>query len=144
MYTHEQVNGYHALRLHAFNGNSPGETTVYAFGNMVTPPSQYGIAMYNQDGGMIYHGEMMLLDARLIPVDIKFSVNLEYPCAIMPSLVGYYNHRRTDYDRPIYTTATGATDNTIYSGEFYSGNATRDMAEAYIDKVLVINSSVYD
>ncbi|EKD2550307.1 hypothetical protein ORA01_003455 [Escherichia coli] len=144
MYTHEQINGCHALRLHTFNGNSPGTTTVYAFGNMVTPPSEYGIAMYNPGGEIIYHGEMMLLDAKLIPVGIKFDIDLGYPCAIMPALVGYYNWKRTPYDRPIYTTSTGATGNKIYSCEHYSGNATRDIYKPYIDKVLVINSSIYD
>lgn len=144
MYTHEHIDGYHALRLHTFNGGSPGTTTVYAFGNMVTQPSEYGIAMYNPSGEMIYHGEMMLLDAKLIPVDIKFEKDLGYPCAIMPALVGYYNWKRTPYDRPIYTTSTGATGNKIYSCEHYSGGATWDIRKPYIDKVLVINSSIYD
>ena len=88
MYTHEQIDGYHALRLHQIvRGTNPGVTTVYAFANMVTQPSEYGIAMYNPSGEMIYHGEMMLLDAKLIPVDIKFEKDLGYPCAIMPALV---------------------------------------------------------
>ncbi len=78
MYTHEQIDGYHALRLHVIvRGTNPGVTTVYAFANMVTPPSEYGIAMYNPDGEMIYHGEMMLLDAKLIPVDIKLKRTLD-------------------------------------------------------------------
>ncbi|ENI4211914.1 hypothetical protein ABXZ23_004573 [Escherichia coli] len=145
MYTHEQIDGYHALRLHVIvRGTNPGVTTVYAFANMVTPPSEYGIAMYNPSGEMIYHGEMMLLDAKLIPVDIKFEKDLGYPCAIMPALVGYYNWKRTPYDRPIYTTSTGATGNKIYSCEHYSGGATWDIRKPYIDKVLVINSSIYD
>ncbi|EEW0217937.1 hypothetical protein ABGK14_005244, partial [Escherichia coli] len=134
MYTHEHIDGYHALRLHTFNDGNPGTTTVYAFGNMVTPPSEYGIAMYNPDGEIIYHGEMMLLDAKLIPVGIQFDINLGYPCAIMPALVGYYNWQRTPYDRPIYTTSTGATGNKIYSCEHYSGNATWDIRRPYIDK----------
>ncbi|HAI2393214.1 hypothetical protein ACAG16_35550, partial [Escherichia coli] len=95
-------------------------------------------------GEMIYHGEMMLLDAKLIPVDIKFEKDLGYPCAIMPALVGYYNWQRTPYDRPIYTTSTGATGNKIYSCEHYSGRATWDIRKPYIDKVLVINSSMYN
>lgn len=91
MYTHEQIDGYHALRLHQIvRGTNPGVTTVYAFANMVTQPSEYGIAMYNPLGEMIYHGEMMLLDAKLIPVDIKFEKDLGYPCAIMPALVGRF------------------------------------------------------
>ncbi|MFK3627135.1 hypothetical protein, partial [Escherichia coli] len=90
MYTHEQIDGYHALRLHVIvRGTNPGVTTVYAFANMVTPPSEYGIAMYNPDGEMIYHGEMMLLDANVIPVDIRFEKYLEYPCAIIPDIGGY-------------------------------------------------------
>ncbi|KDZ56237.1 hypothetical protein AB44_5210 [Escherichia coli 3-073-06_S1_C2] len=35
--------------------------------------------MYNPSGEMIYHGEMMLLDAKLIPVDIKFEKDLGEP-----------------------------------------------------------------
>ncbi|HHY1188265.1 TPA: hypothetical protein ACV73J_005975, partial [Escherichia coli] len=54
------------------------------------------------------------------------------------------NWKRTPYDRPIYTTSTGATGNKIYSCEHYSGGATWDIRKPYIDKVLVINTSVYD
>lgn len=40
MYTHEQIDGYHALRLHQIvRGTNPRVTTVYAFANMVTQPS---------------------------------------------------------------------------------------------------------
>ncbi len=146
MYTHEQIDGYHALRLHVIvRGTNHSVTTVYAFANMVTPPSEYGIAMYNPDGEMIYHGEMMLLDAKLIPVDIKFEKRtLDIHAQSCLHWSGIYNWKRTPYDRPIYTTSTGATGNKIYSCEHYSGGATWDIRKPYIDKVTVINTSVYD
>ena len=143
MFLHEQSGGVNVLKLHQVSGN-PGTITVYAFSDMVLPHSGYGIAMYNEGGEMVFHGEMMPLDARLIAVDVQFSVNVGYPCAIMPALVGVYSHRRTAYDRPVRVTMTGATGHTIYNGEWYSGNVTRDIRKSYTRHVLVIDTSGYD
>ena len=143
MFLHEQSGGVHTLKLHQLSGN-PGTITVYAFSDMVLPHSGYGIAMYNKNGEMIYHGEMMPLDAKLVNVDVQFSINMGYPCAIMPAMVGVYNYRRTDYDRPVYVTMTGATGNQIYNGEWYSSNVTWDVRKSYTRQVLVIDTSKYD
>lgn len=144
MFMHEQRNGYNALRLHQVNG-SPGVITVYAFSDMVLPHSGYGVAFYNRSGQMVYHGEMMPLDAQLVNIsDPQFTINMGYPCAIMPAMVGVYNYRRTKYDRPTYVTMTGATGNEIYNGQWYSGNITRDIKKIYSSTVLVINTSKYD
>lgn len=144
MFIHEHSNGYNALRLHQVNG-SPGTITVYAFSDMVLPHSGYGIAMYNSAGAMVYHGEMMPLDAKLITIsDPQFTIDMGYPCAVMPAMVGVYNYRRTDYDRPVYVTMTGATGNQVYNGQWYSGNVTWDIKRIYTNKILVINTSKYD
>lgn len=142
MFLHQQNRGYNELKLHQLSGK-PGTVTVYAFSDMVLPHSGHGIAMYNKKGEMVFHGEMKPLDARVIKVGIQFSMDLGYPCAIMPAMVGCYNYRRTKYDRPTYVTLTGATGNTIYSGKWYSGNITRDISKVYTDKVLVIDISKY-
>ncbi|HAX1981800.1 TPA: hypothetical protein JW546_003508 [Escherichia coli] len=143
MFVHEYRDGMNALRLHQVGGN-PGTITVYAFSDMVLPHSGYGIAMYNPAGEMVYHGEMMPLDAELVTVNVQFSKDMGYPCAIMPAMVGVYNWRRTDYDRPVYVTMTGATGNQIYNGEWYSSKVTWDVRKLYTNKVLVINTSKYD
>lgn len=87
----------------------------------------------------------MPLDAQLVNIsDPQFTINMGYPCAIMPAMVGVYNYRRTDYDMPTYVTMTGATGNEIYNGQWYSGNITRDVKKIYSRTVLVINTSKYD
>ena len=101
--------------------------------------------MYNSAGKMVYHGEMMPLDAEIITItNPQFTINMGYPSAIMPAMVGVYNYRRTPYDRPVYVTMTGATGNQIYNGEWYSSNVTWDVKKLYTNKVLVINTSKYD
>ncbi|EFX2773254.1 hypothetical protein EY237_22150, partial [Shigella sonnei] len=75
MFVHEFRDGYNVLRLNQVGGN-PGTITVYAFSDMVLPHSGYGIAMYNSAGKMVYHGEMMPLDAEIITItNPQFTIN---------------------------------------------------------------------
>lgn len=145
MFTHEHDGGYNILKILQVSG-SPGTITVYAFSDMVLPHSEYGIAFYNESGQMVYHGEMLPLDAELVsvPIERDYSRDMGYPCAVMPAIIGAKSYRRTDYDRPVYVTMTGATGNQIYNGSWYSSNVSWDLSRRYTPGALVINTSKYD
>lgn len=142
----EQFNngGKHALRVSAYDSH-PGTITVYAFGDVVTPHSGYGIAMYNASGQMIYHGEMRPLDAEQVSVGDNFEKDMGYQCAIMPCRTGLFsvpNPSLGGYN--VYMSACIAVGSKIYSRSMQVGWNTGPMQNRFSTSVLVINTAKYD
>lgn len=143
-YSQIDVGGYHALRLDTFN-TSPGNTRVYAFGDIVTPHSGYGIAMYNANGEMVYHGEMRPLEAYQVAVSDHFNINLGYPCAIMPVQTGVYSVRDPQLGVfRVYLSACGASGTSIYAEDMQVASTPGPVVKSYSTTALVINTSKYD
>ncbi|HAX1983271.1 TPA: hypothetical protein JW546_005086, partial [Escherichia coli] len=152
MFTYTEVNGYYAITIKQLSGN-PGIITGYAFANMVLPPSEFGIAMYNPDGEMIYHGEMLLLDVDFVSVpSYEFSTDVGYPCAVMATFVGNAVNvirEPTQYSPigagEILATTAVAYGNTVSTGRIKVGNYVGlGRTKKLIDHLPVINTTKYD
>lgn len=136
--------GKHAIKIE--KSDNQGEVFVYAFSNMVTPPGSHGIAFYNANGEMVYHGKMKPLDAKLVSVSgITFDVNLGYPCAIMPSLTALNSVRNPSLGGfMIFESQAAAYGNGVYSLSRQVAQTSGPVGIYTASSVLVINSSHYD
>lgn len=143
-FTQFNSGGYHAIRIDKSDGG--GNITVYAFSNMVTSPGSHGIAFYNANGEMIYHGKMKPLDAKQISVSgIAFDVDLGYPCAITPSLTALNSVPNQGIGgHMIYESQSGAYGNRIYSISKNVAHTPGPVGIYTATSVLAINSSLYD
>ncbi|HBQ4880513.1 TPA: hypothetical protein L7414_003487, partial [Escherichia coli] len=152
MFTYSEVNGYYAITIKELSG-SPGIITGYAFADMILPHSGYGIAMYNEYGEMVYHGEMMLLGVDFVPVTShEFTKDVGYPCAVMATFVGNAVNvirEPTQYSPigagEILATTAVAYGNTVSTGRIKVGNYVGlGRTKKLIDHLPIINTTKYD
>lgn len=143
-FSHINNGGYHALRID--RTDNPGWIRVYAFSDMVTSPGSHGIAFYNSDGQMTYHGKMKPLEAHQIPVSgITFDVYLGYTCAVTPFQTAINSVPNPQLGgHMIFESQSGASGSNIYSISKQVAQTPGPLGVYYSSSILAIDASKYD